>query len=143
MLLDGLTYPWTVIADHAAVALVALDIREAVPRVLSLLDHTDPCDPYQMPGSAGVHSVREGNGAYQSPAQLPDVPCPVVLDRRQGARLCPPPTDQPLPPSFTQEYYAPRQKGLFVRADITYLQQDFSTPLTVPNHGQMAGSAAF
>jgi sugar lactone lactonase YvrE len=44
-------------------------------------------------------------------------------------------TNQPLPPAFSQEYYGPRQDGIFVRADVTYLQQDFSVPLPVANHG--------
>jgi sugar lactone lactonase YvrE len=46
-----------------------------------------------------------------------------------------PPTNRPLPPAFTREYYAPKQQGTFVRADVTYLKQDFSVPLPVKNHG--------
>jgi sugar lactone lactonase YvrE len=46
-----------------------------------------------------------------------------------------PETGMPLPPAFSREYYAPKQQGQFVRADVTYLQQDFSVAMAVPDHG--------
>jgi sugar lactone lactonase YvrE len=46
-----------------------------------------------------------------------------------------PPPDQPLSPPFTRQYYAGRSGFTFVRADVTYLQQDFSVPLPVKNPG--------
>jgi hypothetical protein len=37
-----------------------------------------------------------------------------------------------LPPQFSTEYYS-AEKGLFVRADLTFLRQDFSVMLPVSN----------
>src|SRR5262249_7971657 len=39
----------------------------------------------------------------------------------------------PLPPSFSALYYAGAGGGTFVRADVTYLRQDFSLMLRVPD----------
>ena len=47
-----------------------------------------------------------------------------------------PPSDRSLPSPFTREYYAPRRRGRFIRADVTYLQQDFSVSLPVENPGK-------
>ena len=41
---------------------------------------------------------------------------------------------QPLPPPFSVPYYE-GQIGLFVRADVTYLRQDFSVPQPVAKPG--------
>jgi hypothetical protein len=41
---------------------------------------------------------------------------------------------QPVPPPFSGAYYESRN-GTFVRADITYLRQDFSVPQPVARHG--------
>lgn len=43
--------------------------------------------------------------------------------------------DVPLPPSFSTSYYEGNQ-GLFVRADVTYLRQDFSVPQPVAHPGK-------
>src|SRR5262249_9743530 len=45
-----------------------------------------------------------------------------------------PDTNQPLPPAFTRQYYESNE-GVFVRADVTYLQQDFSVPMPVESPG--------
>ena len=132
ILLDGFRHPWSVVADHAAESIVALHLTASVPKLLGQLDLPDPSVPYT-------------NGP-NGPALVRDM---VRINHLRNCLMCHPPsfssddkvrgfvprTDQPLPPAFTREYYAPKQEGVFVRADVTYLQQDFSTPLTVPNHG--------
>jgi sugar lactone lactonase YvrE len=53
-----------------------------------------------------------------------------------------PRTDQTLPPAFSREYYASNE-GTFVRADVTYLQQDFSLPMMVQKPGLWPSSQRF
>src|SRR5262249_25059504 len=45
LLLDGLRYPWTPVADHAAEALVELKAKDVVPTLLEMIDQPDPCMP--------------------------------------------------------------------------------------------------
>src|SRR5439155_15009068 len=45
-----------------------------------------------------------------------------------------PPPGQPLPPPFSTPYYE-GQNGIFVRADVTYIRQDFSVPQPVARAG--------
>lgn len=137
-LLGGLAYPWYVIADHAAEALVALEIKDVVPRLVSLLDQPDPSGPYQKQGVTMVKEMVRIN--HLRNCVLCHAPSFGQDDKVRGFV---PPTNQPLPPAFTQEYYAPKQEGIFVRADITYLQQDFSVPLQVPNHGHWPAAQRF
>jgi sugar lactone lactonase YvrE len=133
VLLSGLTYPWAVIADHAAEAIVALDLKEALPKLVGLLDAPDPSAPRLKPGHPNALVVKE---MVRVNHLRNCVMCHAAsFDENDKVRGFVPPPNQPLPPSFTQEYYAPKQHGIFVRADITYLQQDFSTPLPVTNHG--------
>src|SRR5262249_50131834 len=57
VLLRGLLYPWAAAADHAAEALVALEDRAAVPRLLNLLQAPDPGMP--RPVDKDRYVVRE------------------------------------------------------------------------------------
>jgi sugar lactone lactonase YvrE len=132
VLLDGLRYPWPAVADHAAEALAALQMRDAVPALVALLEQPGPDAPYTKPGKDGpyVREVVRVNHLRNC------VMCHAVsLDTNDKVRGRVPRTDQPLPPSFSREYYA-SNTGTFVRADVTYLQQDFSLPLTVKDPGQ-------
>src|SRR5207302_6996444 len=47
-LIAGLRYPFPAFADHAAEALVALDLRDIVPKLMALLDARDLADPYTV-----------------------------------------------------------------------------------------------
>src|SRR5262249_3333853 len=47
ILLEGLRYPWGAVADHAADALIALEDRAALPKLVALLDQPDPEAPFQ------------------------------------------------------------------------------------------------
>jgi sugar lactone lactonase YvrE len=130
-LLEGFRYPWQAVADHAAEALVALGLKDTVPALLALLDQPDPGEMFTRPGKEGayvremvrINHLRNCLMCHQA-----------SLDFNDKVRGRVPPTDQPLPPPFTRQYYSDNT-GTFVRADITYLQQDFSVPLEVKNHG--------
>jgi HEAT repeat protein len=127
VLLKGLRYPWAPVADHAAEALVALEDRRAVPRLVELLDEPDPGAP-----------ARTGDGKW-AVTELVRVNhlrncllCHAAsLDRSDPVRGLVPERGKPL----REEYYE-SQKGDFVRADVTYLKQDFSAMQPVPDHGE-------
>lgn len=127
VLLDGLRYPWSPAAAHAAEALVALDDQEAIPRLASLLDEPDPCAPRCENNKKWV--VREV----------------VRLNHLRNCLLCHASSTEakdplrgivPTPGKPLPNFYYSSQKGDFVRADVTYLRQDFSLMERVakPNH---------
>jgi hypothetical protein len=116
-LLRGLRHPWAPVAEHAAEALVALGDRAAVPALADLLDEPDPCVP--APDGTGKWVVSEL----------------VRVNHFRNCLLChapsaggkdpvsaPVPTPgKPIPAGSYGE-----ARGPFVRADVTYLRQDFS-----------------
>jgi hypothetical protein len=123
-LLDALRYPWPPVADHAAEALVALKDCDVIPSLIELLDRPDPQAPVLVSRHGEVVTV---------------VPTVVKINHLKNCFLCHdqsgnpstdlvrgrvPYRDQPLPPPV--EYYAGSQTGQFVRAEVTYLRQDFS-----------------
>jgi sugar lactone lactonase YvrE len=130
-LLEGFQHPWPAVAEHAAEAVVALGLKEAVPALLRFLDVPDPTAPFDKPGQGKwvkemvrVNHLRNCLLCHAASTKDDD-----------KVRGFVPPTNRPLPPAFTREYYGSRQQGIFVRADITYLKQDFSVPLPVKNPG--------
>jgi sugar lactone lactonase YvrE len=126
VLLDGFRYPWSAVADHAAEAVVALKIASAVSPLLLLLDQPDPAAAFEKPGKGVL--VRE-LVKVNHPRNC--LMCHALSGNTEDkVRGQVPTTDQ----SLTPPYYGGSQ-GVFVRADITYLKQDFSVPLTVKNPG--------
>jgi hypothetical protein len=130
-LLEGLRYPWPPAADHAAEALAALDDRAAIPSLIGLLDLPDPQGPVLVSRRGQLSTV---------------VPALVKINHLKNCLLCHdqsrsastdlvrgriPYPGQPLPPPV--EYYAESQPDDFVRAEVTYLRQDFS--VTQPVEG--------
>jgi len=127
VLLEALRHPWPAAADHAAEALAALGDREAVRPLVDLLDQPDPAAPFR--DSKGEWAVTEL----------------VALNHLRNCLLChatspsqddpvrgPVPTPgEPLPRVY---YDRAAAAGNFVRADITYLKQDFSLRLLAPLH---------
>ena len=139
-LLAGFHYPWAPVADHAAEALVALECREAVPRIIAMIDRPAPGMAYSREANKGsyVHEVVRIN--HMRNCVMCHAPSFSSSDKVRG--FVPDPT-KPVPPSFTRAYYTPKQQGIFVRADVTYLQQDFSVPQPVANHGQWPSSQRY
>jgi hypothetical protein len=127
--LDGLRYPWPPVADHAAEALVALRDHAAIPDLSSLLGKPDPAAPVAGPD----HKV-----------QVAELVC---VNHLRNCLLCHAPsvhgsglvrapvpsTDQPLSEQFL--YYNRSFQGPAVRADTTYLKQDFAALQPVAAHG--------
>jgi phage FluMu protein Com len=133
VLLEGFRYPWSAVADHTAEALIALNLRQTVPALVSLLDQPGPSAPYKKPGKEELYIREVVRINHPRNCLLCHAPSFQESDKLRGFV---PPADQPLPPPFTREYYANRRPGQFVRADVTYLQQDFSVPLPVENPGK-------
>jgi outer membrane biosynthesis protein TonB len=126
VLLQGFAYPWPPVADHAAQAMATLDLKDSAPQLVKLLDMPNPSQPVFDPKTR-KRTVREM----------------VRLNHMRNCLLCHPPAaskndglvhgtipipGQPLPPA----YYAERN-GNAVRADTTFLRQDFSLSLPVEN----------
>jgi HEAT repeat protein len=134
VLLNGLHYPWPPAADHAAEALVALGDREAVPTLITYLKKPDPNQPFQ---TAQNHTlVREVVRIHHqtnclmchSPAvtgwkdpvagQVPGVFLTGTIEGGGGGYH---PTQFPRPTA----------NPLLVRADIVFMRQDFSVPVSM------------
>jgi hypothetical protein len=152
-LINALRYPWPAVADHAAEALVALDRKEAVPKLIPLLDARAPDEPYPIDIQKKRRTV---------------VPELVRLNHLRNCLLCHFPSFSPLDPvrgpvpNSAQRLPVsalggsiPGKSGggwggrggaggktkyetvwTWVRADITYLKQDFSVQQPVPDHGR-------
>jgi len=133
LLLAGFTHPWASAADHAADALHLLNDQASVPALVRVLEAGDPSAP--TPDANGTPIVRElVRINHARNCQLCHSPSWAVTD---SSRAAVPSLSRPLPPSFSVEYYEPKpsaeNSGPFVRADVTYLWQDFSRILWVSN----------
>ncbi|MBL8796173.1 MAG: HEAT repeat domain-containing protein, partial [Planctomycetia bacterium] len=128
-LLAGLRYPWPAVADHAAEALVALNDKPSISALQALAAQPDP-----------------NEAAYDSDHKAWMVPEVVRINHLGNCLMCHAPSksttdlvrgripsaNQPLPPPV--QYYEDTT-GPFVRADITYLRQDFSVYQPVDRPG--------
>jgi hypothetical protein len=128
ILLQGLQYPWLPAAQHAAEALVALKDRDAIPMLEALDKRPGPDEPF--PDERKEHmKIREVVRInHLSNCLLCHAPDPA------GKGLLPanvPVSNRPLPKNVYYSSAAP----FSVRADITYLRQDFSVGLPVEDHG--------
>ena len=128
-LLEGLNYPWHVVAEHSAEALVRLDDQDAVPNLIDMLDLPHPQFPVENNGElvqrelVGINHMRN--------CLLCHAPS---ISESDSVRGLIPHTTIPLPP----HYYDSRggePVPYAVRADITYLEQDFSVVRPVENPG--------
>ncbi len=134
LLLAGLRYPWVPVAVHAAETLAFLKDKEAVPQLVKMLDQADAYEPFTArQGNKETTVIREvvrinhlSNCLMCHPASL------VRTDLVRGAVPTP---GQPLPPPSTPSQYYDNG-SIFVRADTTYLKQDFSVMQPVTNHGE-------
>jgi hypothetical protein len=128
LLLKGLRYPWPVVADHAAEALVALKDGESLSKLVDLLDRPDPALPYVKGTTAQQTVVREMVRInHFKNCVLCHAPS---TDQNELVRGLVPDPKKPLPPAFSPAYYS-APTGMFVRADVTYLKQDFAVPQPV------------
>jgi hypothetical protein len=133
ILLESLRYPWAPAADFAAEAMVNLQMTEAVPSLLAMLDAPDPTVSITKLTFGDKVEARElVRVNHLKNCMLCHAPSLTAADAVRG-RI--PVQGQPLPPAFSPQYYADQSPGAFVRADITYLQQDFAVQQYVPSAG--------
>jgi hypothetical protein len=127
--MHGMRYPLAEVTKRAAQAIVALDRQDLVPQLVSLLGEAAPSDP--VVDENEVCTVREV----------------VRINHHRNCLLCHAPansgTSQEVPalaptpgepfPQTSREYYGDRiiLSGPAVRADTTYLRQDFSMLMPV------------
>jgi hypothetical protein len=162
-LLRGLRYPWPAVARNAADAIVRLGRTDLAPTLVQMLQEPDPRAPAaQMVGGKQVLAVRElvrvnhhrncllCHAPGNSPEILDTVHKVVVspwepvahgvqvqqIELRSldfGADVAPvliPGTPLPPPSDYYHQFQTP---DILVRADVTYLRQDFSVMHRVPD----------
>jgi hypothetical protein len=139
VLLAGLRYPWPAVAKNAAAAIARLECKDLVPKLVAHLDEPDPRAPVKtVEAGKTVRTVREV----------------VRVNHLRSCLLCHPPgntsdlvnnqgfvnTDLvtgPVPtpnvdvPPPSRGYGSHESPDILVRADATYLRQDFSMMLPV------------
>ena len=133
-LLDGLRYPWVVVNDHAAETIASLGLKEVVPTVVNMLNEPDTTLPFPMKQGRGtIQAVRElVRVNHLGNCVLCHAPSSDRADLVRGATPIP---GEALPaPATTPAYY--ERGGSFVRADVTYLRQDFSVVQPVETPGK-------
>jgi hypothetical protein len=130
-LVEAFRYPWPPVADHAAEALVALRDRPALPDLVRLLDEPDPrlpTAPGGREGKAGTPVVREVVRVnHLKNCLLCHAPS---MSTNEPVRGLVPTPGQPLGATPAAQYSG-AVTGTFIRADVTYLKQDFSVPQPV------------
>lgn len=143
-LLAAFRYPWSPAAVHAAQAVVALERIDLIGRLDDLRNEPAPDSPVKAPKGDAFQTrelvrVNHHKNCFlcHAPATKEDVAA--VIRARRG------PIDFPIglvpDPSSTirsfngRMYYRGRQDDVFVRADVTYLRQDFSVMMRVANPG--------
>ena len=149
-LIAGLRYPWPAIADHAAEALVILNLKNTVPKLMTLLDTRDLGEPYPVsmgqtkravvPELVRINHLRNCLlcHAYSSSAADPvrglvphaehTVPLPVAGVQIETKGWGGGGGSRPSVNVVT---------STFVRADITFLREDFSIIQPVAKHGRL------
>ncbi len=137
VLLDSFRWPWAAAADHAAEAVTALNAKEMLPGLVTLLKEPDPALP--------VATKIDGKDAYVLRE-------PVRINHMCNCILCHAPSlakddlirgRVPIPGEAPPPLYYTATQGTFVRAEFTFLRQDFSVVQPVPVAGTWPGQQRF
>jgi hypothetical protein len=133
-LLEGFNYPWPVVAERTAEAIVRLDRYDLLPAVAEFLDGPDPAAPFErVEGARKSMAIRElVRVNHHRNCLLCHAPATGQEARElRGLVAVVPSADEQLPPMNSNVYYASRSGLPIVRANETYLRQDFSVMQTV------------
>ncbi len=138
VLLAGLRYPWPAVMQHAGEAVARLGRTDLVPQLAALLDEPDP----RAPAAVALHgkktlAVRElvrvnhlrNCLLCHAPGNTPDVIDDKGFGFANGTVVTgpvPTPGHALAPPSRGSGYGPSESPDILVRADVTYLRQDFS-----------------
>jgi HEAT repeat protein len=136
-LIESFRHPWPAVADHASEALVAIKDREAVPALVDLLNEPDPRLPV---------AVKEKDKEVLATREL------VRINHMANCMLCHAPSLSkedlvrgrvPIPGEDPPPLYYAERTGQFVRADTTFLRQEFSVVQPVASSGKWPGNERF
>jgi hypothetical protein len=155
MLYAAFRYPWPPAADHAAEALVALQRKEAVKGLIELLRAPNPNMPYKV--EQPVQPVAPAKTDKQPKAKEKDQQVyalneVVRVNHLCNCMVCHAPSlakddmvrgRVPLPGEDPPPLYYRASSGLFVRADVTYIRQDFSVVQPVEKPGKWSGNQRY
>ena len=135
LLLAAFRYPWHIVAERSALAIVALDRTDLLPALVDLLDEREPTEPIAIQdGDKKVLGVREI----------------VKVNHNRNCLVChapvapgsPPVTDEllaqvPSPDEVLPPLSSPYRSGIgpAIRATEIHLRQDFSIVQKVKNPG--------
>jgi hypothetical protein len=123
-LFAGLRYPWPPVADHAAEALAAVGDVDSLPELTALVDLPDPAAPFRNEQGLFVkHELVRVN--HLRNCLLCHAASNSTKDLVRGA--------MPIPGEQLPKVYYCEPRASFVRADITFLRQDFSIQRRVAN----------
>jgi len=136
ILMQGVRYPWPAAAAFASQAIVKLDRKDMVPQLVAFLDEADPRDPFEAKGGDGecVFKVRElVKINHHRNCLMCHAPTTTAnLDEAPGVVPSP---GESFPPPTSKDAYGGSipPDGPAIRADVTYLRQDFSVMQPVAN----------
>jgi hypothetical protein len=135
VLYAALRYPWAPVVERAAQGLVALNVKGAADQLTRLLHEPDPRAPFHLEkDGACVPVVRElVRVNHLRNCLLCHAPSANRSDLVRGFVPVP---GEPLPPSLLAYYSGRGAPAAVVRADVTYLRQDFSVMQPVTDHGK-------
>jgi hypothetical protein len=137
-LVGGFRHPWPPVAEHSAEALVALRDREALPALVELLTEPDPTLPFVVKDKGPKELVRKRELVRVNHMSNCMLCHAASLSREDVVRgRIPIPGEEPPP-----LYYA-ETTGHFVRADTTFLRQEFSVVQPVADPGKWPGNQRF
>jgi hypothetical protein len=147
----ALRYPWQPVVRQAAFAVVTLDVKEMIPDLVGMLDEPDPSAPFAVKGEDGKKKmvVRElvrinhHRNCMLCHAPIAELNGTDFIESRTLPVGPAPSGQEPLPPSSSVIYYSARPGITLVRADITYLRQDFSIQQPVENSGKWSTMQRF
>jgi hypothetical protein len=136
VLMAGLHHPWPNAARNAANAIIRLERQDMVPQLVAFLAEPDPCAPVEKevdgkPECTVREVVRINHHRNcllcHAPAQQNTMPGGVVA-------VVPTPGESfPMPDDSGGSPYGSMPTESMIRADITYLRQDFSLLQPVAN----------
>ncbi len=133
-LVDGFRYPLAAVAERAAATLTAVEDRGATADLEKLLDQPDPAAPvYNKKKTWVVAEIVKVN--HFRNCVLCHAP---AKDRNDPVLGFVPQQGEPIPVSYNLD-----RDGHFVRADVTYLRQDFSLMEDVADPGKWPARQRF
>jgi hypothetical protein len=133
VLSEGLRYPWPAAADHAAEAIAALNLDVYLTDLVNLLKEPDPSLTFDSDKKSFVREVVRLN--HMSNCMVCHAPALSKSELLRGR--VPSPGEDP-PPLYYRE-----TRGTFIRADITYLRQQFSVVQPVASPGKWPGQQRY